>query len=296
MLFLILGRIEQNGAEWIAAWLATWPTPSWLDSKDVAWIDPTSSPTSSFFAVLIAALALFPRGPDPGEPLLAERPLPQPPRPRLPRRRPAEARPRPFTGFDAADNVRMHKLVPRGAGRTILYPVINVALNVTASEKLAWQERKAEPFVFTPLYSGSAMLKPPEWPPQDARDVDLSEPPGAYVEFGRLWRQRARPGDGGLRRKPRDGGLHLRSGGEPEHGLSHLPRDRALDDLVQCPPRRLAAQPGPGRRTWATSSADRGRAIRFRLSFASWPAPPTTAAGTSTSPTAAISRIWAFTR
>jgi hypothetical protein len=37
--------------------------------------------------------------------------------------------------------------------------IINLALNVTASEKrLAWQERKAAPFVVTPLYSGSAVV------------------------------------------------------------------------------------------------------------------------------------------
>ena len=64
----------------------------------------------------------------------------------------------PFTGFDSADNVRLHLLAPRVGERRILYPVINAALNVTATENLAWQERKAEPFVFTPSWSGSGML------------------------------------------------------------------------------------------------------------------------------------------
>jgi hypothetical protein len=63
-----------------------------------------------------------------------------------------------FTGFDPNDNMRMHKLAPTADGETRLYPVVNAALNVTASENLAWQERKAEPFVFTPHYSGSGML------------------------------------------------------------------------------------------------------------------------------------------
>lgn len=73
--------------------------------------------------------------------------------------RPPETRKKdPFTGFDAADNVRMSLLDPRASGNAVLYPVINVALNVTATENLAWQERKAEPFVFTPLYCGSGML------------------------------------------------------------------------------------------------------------------------------------------
>lgn len=87
-----------------------------------------------------------------------------------------ERRPDPYTGFDSADNVRLYRLVPgqpepekpaepvpplAPEERTVLYPVINAALNVTATENLAWQERKAEPFVFTPLYSGSGMLSRP---------------------------------------------------------------------------------------------------------------------------------------
>ncbi|HEV2816406.1 MAG TPA: patatin-like phospholipase family protein [Allosphingosinicella sp.] len=73
-------------------------------------------------------------------------------------RRPERRQPDPFTGFDSADNVRMHLLTPRCGERAVLYPVVNVALNVTATENLAWQERKAEPFVFTPQYCGSGML------------------------------------------------------------------------------------------------------------------------------------------
>ncbi len=70
-----------------------------------------------------------------------------------------ERAPDPFSGFDAADNIRLHKLAEKPAGEpACLYPVINVALNVTASENLAWQERKAEPFIFSPLYCGSILL------------------------------------------------------------------------------------------------------------------------------------------
>ena len=66
----------------------------------------------------------------------------------------------PFTGFSSQDNVRMNLLKPVAGGKAVLYPVINVALNVTQSENLAWQERKAEPFIFSPCYSGSGMLIP----------------------------------------------------------------------------------------------------------------------------------------
>ena len=53
----------------------------------------------------------------------------------------------------------MHQLMPaRRDQAPVLYPVVNVALNVTATENLAWQERKAEPFILTPLYCGSGML------------------------------------------------------------------------------------------------------------------------------------------
>jgi hypothetical protein len=171
MLFLILGRIEENGAEWIAEEIKTWGLPPWADPDVLAHF--------IFFAGLIAALAFL------GRRIQVNRfSLNGLYRNRLARAFLGGARlkrdPDPFTGFDAADNVRMHKLAPRGAGGPALYPVINVALNVTASEKLAWQERKAEPFVFTPRYSGSGMLKPPEWPPAGAA-VDLNDPPGAYV-------------------------------------------------------------------------------------------------------------------
>jgi hypothetical protein len=71
-------------------------------------------------------------------------------------------RPDPFTGFDPHDNIRMHVLMPRAkrgeSEHYVLYPVINVALNVTQSANLAWQERKAEPFIFSPRYSGSDAL------------------------------------------------------------------------------------------------------------------------------------------
>jgi len=171
MLFLILGRVEQNGAEWIASAIRNPDLPQWVDPHVVAHF--------ILLAGLLIALAFL------GRRIQVNRfSLNGLYRNRLARAFLGGARlkrdPDPFTGFDAADNVRMHKLAPSGARGPALYPVINVALNVTASEKLAWQERKAEPFVFTPLYSGSGMLKPPEWPPAGAA-VDLNDPPGAYV-------------------------------------------------------------------------------------------------------------------
>jgi hypothetical protein len=97
-----------------------------------------------------------------------------------------------FTGFDPCDDIRMCNLLkaatnqpetptptakpsvpePQAAAqpsapsagtqkRRVLFPVINVTLNLLRSDRLAWQERKAEPFVITPIACGSAMLRFP---------------------------------------------------------------------------------------------------------------------------------------
>jgi len=63
-------------------------------------------------------------------------------------------RPNPFTGFDEKDgDVAMSDLLPK-QGYYGPYPIFCTALNLTRGEDLAWQERKAASFVFTPLYSG----------------------------------------------------------------------------------------------------------------------------------------------
>jgi len=79
--------------------------------------------------------------------------------------------PDPFTGFNSDDNIRMSWLIrgqepprhrPESDEERVpfrLYPVINATLNATQSENLAWQERKAAPFVFTPKYSGGGSLE-----------------------------------------------------------------------------------------------------------------------------------------
>jgi hypothetical protein len=65
-----------------------------------------------------------------------------------------------FDGFSDKDNLTIAQvsdtiLEERRNGKTgRLYPIINVSLNVLATKNLAWQERKAEPFVFTPLFMG----------------------------------------------------------------------------------------------------------------------------------------------
>lgn len=86
-------------------------------------------------------------------------------------------RPDPFTGFDDDDNLPLVQLDARSGTRRVLFPVINVALNIVGGDRLAWQERKAEPFVFTPIACGSAMLDLA--PARNARE--LSEDAAATV-------------------------------------------------------------------------------------------------------------------
>src|SRR5204863_144591 len=64
-----------------------------------------------------------------------------------------------FTDFDPQDNVAVHKLwKARDPHDWRPFHIINMALNVVSSKRLAWQERKAEPFVVTPRYSGSSYI------------------------------------------------------------------------------------------------------------------------------------------
>ncbi len=58
-----------------------------------------------------------------------------------------------FTGFDRADNLQMFQLQEQ---RPI--HVLNMALNLTGSNRLEWQERKAESFSVSPYYCGNYRL------------------------------------------------------------------------------------------------------------------------------------------
>ena len=64
--------------------------------------------------------------------------------------------PNPFTGFDEQDNYKLAELWLARDGTWQPFHVVNMALNVVASSRLAWQERKAEPFTATPLHCGTA--------------------------------------------------------------------------------------------------------------------------------------------
>lgn len=58
-----------------------------------------------------------------------------------------------FTGLDKTDELALKDLRQEN-GYDGPYPVLNAALNLVKGQDLAWQERKAESFVMTPLFCG----------------------------------------------------------------------------------------------------------------------------------------------
>jgi hypothetical protein len=61
----------------------------------------------------------------------------------------------PFTNFSSDDNPLMASLWQEKTSWRPFH-VINIALNIVSTKRLAWQERKAEPFTVTPLHCGSS--------------------------------------------------------------------------------------------------------------------------------------------
>jgi len=59
-----------------------------------------------------------------------------------------------FTNFDRSDNMHETDMLCKGAPLHI----INTALNLVATRNMAWQQRKAEPFTFSPISVGSWRL------------------------------------------------------------------------------------------------------------------------------------------
>jgi hypothetical protein len=59
----------------------------------------------------------------------------------------------PFSGLDMSDSPRLDELKHHGHVQRP-YPLINTALNIARSKNLAWQERKAASFLFTPEFCG----------------------------------------------------------------------------------------------------------------------------------------------
>lgn len=167
-LFFFLGRLEKSLADIVAKFIKPW-----LDAfTDEAWLNREVAAHVAILVILIALLLFFRRHIPVNRFSLNGLYRNRLARAFLGAARP-ERDPDQFTGFDPADNIRMHLLTPV-RGPVPLYPVINVALNVTSTENLAWQERKAEPFIISPLFCGSGMLDPERITP--------GAHSGAYIE------------------------------------------------------------------------------------------------------------------
>ena len=73
--------------------------------------------------------------------------------------------PHPFTGFDPRDDLKLADLCSMPLGKPQCqrpYPIHNTAMNLVAGKQLAWQERRAAAFAFTPLASGYSFTLPDE--------------------------------------------------------------------------------------------------------------------------------------
>jgi predicted acylesterase/phospholipase RssA len=107
-----------------------------------------------------------------------------------------ERNPNPFTGFDPADDILLADLAqnaarPKGKGGNTgsyvgPYPILNATLNVTHGKCLAWQERKAESFSFTPLFCGFD-VKPVQKPHVQGMEKEPLEPSGYRPTWNYLY-------------------------------------------------------------------------------------------------------------
>jgi hypothetical protein len=73
--------------------------------------------------------------------------------------------PHPFTGFDPRDDIKLAMLAREVEGKPQCqrpYPIHNTAMNLVAGKQLAWQERRAAAFAFTPMASGYSFTLPDE--------------------------------------------------------------------------------------------------------------------------------------
>lgn len=95
-----------------------------------------------------------------------------------------ERAPHPFTGFDPADDLALAALTTTAAepGRCQRpYPIHNTAMNLVAGQQLAWQERRAAAFAFTPLTSGYSFALPDD----PGAGIDHYRPTAHYM--GGVW-------------------------------------------------------------------------------------------------------------
>jgi hypothetical protein len=92
-----------------------------------------------------------------------------------------ERTPHPFTGFDPRDDLALAALCETKEGKTACqrpYPILNTAMNMVHGKQLAWQERRAAAFAFTPLYCGYDM----ELPDAKGESISCFRPTAEYMD------------------------------------------------------------------------------------------------------------------
>jgi hypothetical protein len=73
--------------------------------------------------------------------------------------------PHPFTGFDPRDDLKLASLCNAPLGKPQCqrpYPIFNTAMNLVSGKQLAWQQRRAAAFAFTPMATGYSFTLPDE--------------------------------------------------------------------------------------------------------------------------------------
>ena len=114
-------------------------------------------------------------------------------------------------------SIRCGRRLPgKGENPLSLFHVVNIALNIVSTKRLAWQERKAESFTVSPLHCGAAYL--------GFRDSAI------MAASPRRKATATQSKQGGLVARHRDGDFRRRC--QPQYGLSFLAVDGAVADAV----------------------------------------------------------------
>ena len=92
-------------------------------------------------------------------------------------------RAQPFTGFSANDDFMLSELASLPFGHptdSAPYPIISAALNLVGGKELAWQQRKAASFMFSPLYCGYDFA---ELPPGYCATTEFANKPPPVISL-----------------------------------------------------------------------------------------------------------------
>jgi hypothetical protein len=95
--------------------------------------------------------------------------------------------PHPLTGLDPNDAPPLGDLT-QGADSDLAQrplPILNAAMNITSARNLAWQERKAASFTFTPMFCGYGFREPEgRWRSAYRRTRDYLKEDGGWISLG----------------------------------------------------------------------------------------------------------------